>query len=87
MMRQNLHSCHRHICHHAITPETAPTLNRAPCFLAVRQLRVLRAFRSFKMVAKFGSLKVIITTILETFSSIGNIMLLLLMMMCAANLP
>lgn len=39
------------------------------------------------MVAKFGSLKVIITTILETFSSIGNIMLLLLMMMCAANLP
>ena len=55
--------------------------------LAVRQLRVLRAFRSFKMVAKFGSLKVIITTILETFSSIGNIMLLLLMMMCAANLP
>ena len=43
----------------------------------VRQLRVLRALRSFKMIAKFGTLKVIIATILETFSSIGNIMLLL----------
>eukprot|EP01043_Picozoa_sp_COSAG02_P019357 COSAG02_NODE_928_length_15853_cov_9.053574_10_plen_882_part_00 len=47
----------------------------------VRQLRVLRALRSFKMIAKFGTLKVIIATILETFSSIGNIMLLLVIVM------
>jgi cation channel sperm-associated protein 2 len=82
----------------------------------VRQLRVLRALRSFKMISKFGTLKVscatvysftvrcatvysfvkrslkclpaclpatqvIIATILETFSSIGNIMLLLVIVM------
>jgi hypothetical protein len=47
----------------------------------VRQLRVLRALRSFKMIAKFGTLKIIIATILETFSSIGNIMLLLVIVM------
>ena len=40
----------------------------------VRQLRVLRALRSFKMISKFGTLKLIVATILETFGSIGNIM-------------
>ena len=33
------------------------------------------------MVSKFGHLKVIVETLLETFSSIGNIMLLLLLLM------
>ena len=47
----------------------------------IRQLRVLRALRSFKMVSKFGALKEIVATILETFGSIGNIMLLLFMLM------
>lgn len=46
-----------------------------------RQLRVLRALRSFKMISKFGALKVLIQTILETFASIWNIMLLLGIMM------
>jgi cation channel sperm-associated protein 2 len=46
-----------------------------------RQLRVLRALRSFKMISKFGALKVLIQTVLQTFSSIWNIMLLLGIMM------
>eukprot|EP00736_Rhodelphis_marinus_P001469 Rmarinus@m.27381 len=43
-----------------------------------RQMRVFRTMRSFKMVVRFRSLRIIVRTILEAFQSLGNIMLLLL---------
>ncbi|XP_065828370.1 cation channel sperm-associated protein 2-like [Oscarella lobularis] len=44
---------------------------------AVKQLKVFRILRSLKMIARFGSLKIIVLTLLQTFKTLAFIMLLL----------